>query len=127
VEILSLKIFCPELQLYFVVAHQARVHRASADVQRDLSRWPECQYYDFGPLGKCGGSIIIPLHVNRCAPSANTVTLVKAKISANMLVRNIDATHTRRTLTAATFPFFQIAIFLHYCGLRRIGLRKGGG
>src|SRR5262249_42352027 len=36
------------------------------------------------------GSIIIPLHVNCRASSANTAMLVKPKISANMLVRNID-------------------------------------
>jgi hypothetical protein len=58
-----------------------------------------------GDWESAGGSIIIPLHVNCRASSANTVTLVKAKISANMLVRNIDAapnqSRTRRGDSAA--------------------------
>jgi hypothetical protein len=44
-----------------------------------------------GDWESAGGSIIIPLHVNCRASSANTATLVKHKISdAKMLVRNID-------------------------------------
>ena len=45
VEILSLEVFCPELQLDFVVAHPTGIHHAFAEVQRDLLRWSEGQYY----------------------------------------------------------------------------------
>jgi hypothetical protein len=41
VKILSLEIFCPELQLDFVVAHPTGIHYAFAEVQRDLLRWSE--------------------------------------------------------------------------------------
>jgi hypothetical protein len=44
-----------------------------------------------GDWESAGGSIIIPLHVNCRASSANMATLVKHKTSdAKMLVRNID-------------------------------------
>src|ERR1700722_6419710 len=51
VKILSLEVCCPELQLDLVVAHQTAVHHASAQVQRDFSRWPEGQYHGLGRLG----------------------------------------------------------------------------
>jgi hypothetical protein len=45
VEILPLEVFCPELQLDFVVAQPTDIHHAFAEVQRDLLRWSEGQYY----------------------------------------------------------------------------------
>jgi hypothetical protein len=51
VKILSLEVCCPELQLDLVVAHQTAVHHATAQVQRDFSRWPEGQYHGLGRLG----------------------------------------------------------------------------
>jgi len=45
VKIFSLEVFCPELQLDFVVAHPTGIHHALAEVQRDLLRWSESQYY----------------------------------------------------------------------------------
>src|SRR5437660_2047353 len=50
-KILSLEVFCPELQLDPVVAHLTGVHHALAKVQRDLLRRPEGQYHGLGRLG----------------------------------------------------------------------------
>src|SRR5258708_6926082 len=53
VKILSLEVFCPELQLDFVVAHPTGVHGPLAEVQRNLLRWPEGQCHGLGRLGHC--------------------------------------------------------------------------
>jgi hypothetical protein len=45
VEILSFEVFCPEPQLDVVVAYPTGIHHALAEVQRDLLRWSEGQYY----------------------------------------------------------------------------------
>src|SRR5215510_12000664 len=91
VEILSLEVFCPELQLDFVVAHPTGIHHAFAEVQRDLLRWSEGHTTVSGDGDIAVGSIIVPLHVNCRASSANAAMLKKAMISdAIMLARNID-------------------------------------
>src|SRR4029077_7067044 len=53
VKILSLEVFCPELQLDFVVAHPTGVPCSLAEVQRKLLRWPEGQCHGLGRLGHC--------------------------------------------------------------------------
>ena len=90
-KILSLEVFCPELQLDLVVAHLTGVHRALAEVQRDLRAGPRVNITVSGDWAISLGSIIIPLHVNCLASSANTAMLVKPKISANTPIRNIGA------------------------------------
>ena len=45
VKILSFEVFCPELQLDLVVAHPTGIHHAFAEIQCDLLRWSEGQYY----------------------------------------------------------------------------------
>ena len=49
-KILSLEVFCPELQLDLVVAHLTGVHHALAKAQRDLLRWHKGQYHGLGLL-----------------------------------------------------------------------------
>ena len=86
-KILSLEIFCPKLQLDFVVAHPAGMPRSNAI----FCAGPRVSTTVSGDGKIALGSIIVPLHVNCRAFSANAAMLKKAMISdAIMLVRNID-------------------------------------
>ena len=55
VKILPLEVFCPELELDFVVAYDASTHHPLAEIERNLMRWPEAQFDRFGRLGNRGG------------------------------------------------------------------------
>src|SRR5437588_2488325 len=89
VEILSLEVLRPELQLDLVVAYLTGVHCSLAQIHRDLLRWPDGQYHGFGRLGHCGR---LDHHSGTCQLlglfGALVAKLVKPKINeANMLVR----------------------------------------
>jgi hypothetical protein len=92
VKILPLEVFCPELELDFVVAYDASAHHPLAEIERNLMRWPRLSLTVLGDWEIAAGSIIDPSHVNCRASSAHTATVVKPKIiGANTLIRNMAA------------------------------------
>jgi len=90
VKILSLEIFCPELQLDLSLTLRAfttPLPRSNVT----FCAGPRVRTTVSGDGDIALGSIIVPLHVNCRAFSANVAMLKKAMISdAIMLARNID-------------------------------------